>query len=141
MKRSQPRRDWSLANVKREEGSCRNCGAVLHLELAHVIGREHDKYPPIIWDEDAEPWRPYMVAPARVIPLCGPATDSTTCHGKQHGKRLDVSPLLDREESAQAVYDAGSVYSAAILLCPDLNPKRVFQQARVNTSSYSKEGS
>lgn len=135
MKRSQPKRDWRAANRKRdlEGNTCRNCGSVLRVELAHVIGREHDKEAPIFWDEEADgPWSPYRVAPARVILLCGPATDTTTCHGKQHAGRLDVGRLLDREEAAQAAYDAGTLYSAAVALYPDLNPRRFQERLTTN---------
>ena len=46
---------------------------------------------PLVWPGTIS-WRPYYVVPERVIPLCGPSTDPTTCHGKQHAHRLDETP-------------------------------------------------
>jgi hypothetical protein len=82
MKRSQPAREWALALTKvEEEGECRACRrSDVHLEAAHVLGREHDTKPPLVWDQARDgdwEWKaPFLVAPQRIIPLCGPVGDS-----------------------------------------------------------------
>ncbi len=116
------RRDWRLATEKvAVEGSaCRVCGSRFGIERAHVIGREHDSRRPV----RAEGWRPWVVAPDRVVPLCGPSTDPRSCHGAQHAKRLDLLRFLTLDEQIQAVADAGSLSRAYTLLMPSENPKR-----------------
>lgn len=121
MKRSQLRRDWTYAEDKR--GPCRNCGATYRVELAHVTERTSDRYQPLrIEDGDPADWTgekgPIYVHPDRVLPLCGPATDVTTCHGKDHAKRLDLLPLLTLPEQIQAVADAGGIELARRRLAP-----------------------
>ena len=103
MKCSQPRRNWSEANAKR--GPCRVCGETEGVELAHLSGREYD---PILGDIR-------YVRPVSVIPLCGPATTSTTCHGLQHAGLLDLIPHITKAEAACAVLDLG-LYAAYIKL-------------------------
>jgi hypothetical protein len=65
------------------------------------------------------------VVPDRIIPLCGPSTDLTTCHGKDHFNRLEKLELLTLDEQLQAVADAGGIYRAMTLLSPSFNPKSV----------------
>ncbi len=112
------KRNWEAAHEKLlAEGRCRACRrpkTSVKLEAAHIIGREADRLSPLsmffrphsdrLWAE------PYLVVPARIIPLCGPATDTTTCHGKQHAGRLDLIPLLTLPEILQAVHDASRLY-------------------------------
>jgi hypothetical protein len=131
------RRDWSAANAKLEaEGCCcRACGRheselrmrSLRLERAHIVGREHDRTPPVGWDEDRDGrWRePYRVVADRVLPLCGPSTDPSTCHGAQHNRRLELLPLLSAAEQVQAVADAGSIELARKRLAPSAYPDRI----------------
>lgn len=66
-----------------------------------------------------------LVHPDRVIPLCGPATSTNTCHGMQHNNRLNVLRLLTLTEQIQAVADAGGIYAALQRLDPDHNPRLV----------------
>ena len=106
------RRDWSKARAKVDrEGCCRVCGTTARrIEAAHIVGREHDDK---------------VVVPIRIVPLCGPATDTTTCHGKQHARRLDLLAYLSVPEQAQAVFDAGGISQAYDLLAPSESPRRV----------------
>jgi hypothetical protein len=107
------RRDWSLAREKVErEGTCRACGAVGHLEAAHVIGRQHD------FDLGSANSRNVLVVPDRIIPLC------RACHEKQHRNELEVVPLLSRAEQVQAVADVG-LEGAMQRLSPGYNPRRI----------------
>lgn len=101
MKRSQPRRDWSLTHGKASAG-CRVCG--LPAERAHVVGREHDRHEPI---NPPPGWRPYVVVPDRIVPLCGPTPGGH--HGQYDRGELDVLPYLTLPEQIQAVADAGSI--------------------------------
>lgn len=102
----QLRRDWSEALVKvDEENACRVCGrnrrqlaaAGLRLEAAHTAGREHDEV------VDGAIW----VNPADIVPLCGPATSSGTCHGKDHGHEIDLGAYLTKLEQARVVFHLG----------------------------------
>jgi hypothetical protein len=118
LKGSGMKRDWRLAREKVDrEGGCRVCGTTQRVEAAHITGREHDSkqaifYPAIVGGE-------VVVSEERICPLCGPATDTTTCHGKQHAKRLDLLPYLTREEETQAVADVG-IERAHRLLAPSV---------------------
>jgi hypothetical protein len=104
-------RDWRLAREKvaLEGNRCRVCPCRWRVEAAHVIGREHDKSPPL---RGFEVWRVGEVVPDRIVPLCGPATDSATCHGKHHAHRLELLPHLTLPEQLQAVADAGGIHAA-----------------------------
>lgn len=125
---SRPHRDWSLSvAVNSAQGwECRNCGSSSGVEQAHVIGREHDYTPPVMagWVMPGQQvdrvtwWRPGLVWPTRIVLLCGPATSTDTCHGKQHGRRLDVLRLLTVEQQVQAVADAGGIQAAYDRLTP-----------------------
>jgi hypothetical protein len=126
LKRSAPAREWALALAKvEEEGQCRACGRSDGcLEAAHVLGREHDVKPPLVWDQanDGEEWewkRPFLVAPQRIIPLCGPVSDPTSCHGLDHAGKLNKLKLLRVDEQLQAVADAGGIENARVRLDPD----------------------
>lgn len=111
MKRTQPRRDWSLTHEK-VEGGCRICG--LPAERAHVIGREHDKHPPLDLEEGFA-WPAYLVAPDRIVPLCGPTPGGH--HGQYDRGELDLLPHLTLPEQLQAVADAGSIDLARKRIC------------------------
>lgn len=119
------KRDWSAALEKKAiQGSrCLVCRTTHGVELAHVTGRVHDVEPPLNYP-NPETWRePFLVIPARVVLLCGPATDPTTCHGKHDGHRLDLLPHLTLSEVLQAVADsaggrANGLENARIRLAP-----------------------
>lgn len=88
----QPRRDWSEAN-ELKRGDCRLFGQDCSFEpeeLAHVIGREHDRR------------SDYKVLPDRVVALCG------RHHREYDAHELDLFWSLEPDEIAQAVEDAGS---------------------------------
>jgi hypothetical protein len=99
------RRDWSAARLKLEdEGRCRVCQrGDVKLDAAHVIGRFRD--PEV---------RPGVrrVDPDAIVPLCGPAVDSDTCHGRYDAHRLDLLPHLTVDEQVRAVQDAGGLEAA-----------------------------
>lgn len=109
------RYDWRSAEFKR--GPCRICGTTERIELAHVIGREFEE--PIAPGSST-----YRVKAQRVIPLCGPATDPTTCHGKQHRHQLDLVGHLHRDEEVQAVADVG-LEAARVRLLPSAYRNKV----------------
>jgi hypothetical protein len=117
-KRSQPKRDWTEARAKVErEGSCRLCGSTVDLEAAHLIGRKCDFYPPMDsmddWDEVPRLLRGLLtVRPGRIVPLC------ELCHGAYDRHEVDLLPVVDKREAAQAVLDAGSLESARRRLAP-----------------------
>jgi hypothetical protein len=104
-----PSRVWKYAREKVDlEGSCRRCGGVMELQAAHVIGRVKDQYPPIFFED----WKPYTVAPERILPLCRP------CHEAFDGGRISIEALLTTDEAAQAVADAGTIEGARVRLTP-----------------------
>lgn len=122
------RRMWGAAEEKRRR-RCRACGRSLselrqmgrNIELAHVVGREHDLTPAIGFEEIPLERGQLFVAPTRVIPLCGPSVDSGTCHNLQHAGRLDLLPHLTRAEEIQAVADLG-LYRAYMNLGGGVQP-------------------
>lgn len=116
-KRSRIRRSWDLATAKiaAEESRCRVCGSRFGIERAHIIGREHDATEPI----NAEFWKPYTVAPDRIVGLCA------ECHRAYDSRQLDVLPYLTLDEQVQATADAGGIAPALYRLMPSENPKRV----------------
>jgi hypothetical protein len=98
------KRDWADARAKVDaEGSCRRCPTAFGVEAAHVIYRAHD----------VGSW----VNPDSIVPLCGPATSSQTCHGLYDAHRLDLLPYLTLAEQVQAVQDAGGIESARRRIC------------------------
>jgi len=108
LKRSEPRRDWTLANAKREEEGdlCRVTGEA-GTELAHILGRKYD-----------EPISPgsktLLVLPDRVVPL------APRIHSAYDRKEFDLLPYLTAAEQAQAVLDAGSMGLALKRISPML---------------------
>lgn len=131
------KRNWTAAREKVDtEGQCRVCRRTrrqlaergLSLEAAHILSREADRLAPLSmsWTlgpdrlarglafrnhEPAHIWpEPFLVMPTRIVPLCGPATTSDTCHGKDHAGRLDLIPHLTLPEVLQAVHDASRLY-------------------------------
>lgn len=99
-----PRRDWSLTHAKVAAG-CRICGNPA--ERAHITAREHDRHEPVA---HLDGWKPYFVAPDRIVPLCGPFPGGH--HGQYDRGELDLSGHLTLPEQIQAVADAGSIHLA-----------------------------
>lgn len=98
------RRNWQQALEKlASEGRCRACGRTdRKLDCAHVVGRARD-----------ERRAGYVIVnPDSIVPLCGPSTDSSSCHYLYDAHRLDLCGLLTVEESVQAVRDAGGLGAA-----------------------------
>lgn len=128
MKRNLPKkREWEDARRKIEdEGQCRNCGRnayAARIEAAHTLGREHDegKVCPECQGqaldkahcERCNGWGYVLyVNPLDVIPLCGPATSTGTCHGRQHAHQLDLLPILTAAEQVRAVQVVGTIAGA-----------------------------
>lgn len=119
MTRQPVQRDWTAARQKVEdEGCCRNCKrAGGRLEAAHTLGREYDvAYSCFACKGTGEGQRRMTrcgrckgrgiimrVDPLLIIPLCGPATSTGTCHGMHHARRLDLLPILTGDEQVAAV--------------------------------------
>lgn len=101
LKRSEPKRDWTLAQAKVEdEGEfCRVCGAI-EVEKAHILGRKYDQ--PI-----SPGSKTLLVLPDRIVPLCGEWANR--CHQRYDAHELDLLPYLTTAEQAQAILDAGSI--------------------------------
>lgn len=124
------------------------------LEAAHIMGREHDRKPLLsshdrllmatemayaigsgstpIDDDYTELIHgtrggKIIVAPVRIVPLCGPATDSATCHYGLDSHRRDFSLLgkLTPEEEAQAVLDAGGLELVRVRVAPSEYPSKI----------------
>lgn len=122
MKRRPPvQRQWKEARAKVDaEGRCRNCkrsSGEVRLEAAHTLGRDFDEALPCGacggTGEGARVGtrcaackghgRYFYVDPAMVVPLCGPATSTGTCHGLHHARKLDLLPILTGREQLAAV--------------------------------------
>ncbi len=110
------RRDWTHARAKVEvENKCRVCGRDpgrlaregLRLEAAHTIGRGRD------WAAAKQkPGSATTVRPGDIVPLCGPATTTSTCHSKYDRHQLDLLPYLTEAEQVAAVEAAGGIEKA-----------------------------
>lgn len=85
-------RSWKemRAKVDAEDGVCRNCGGN-DAQAAHIIPRS--LIPAGMGGEDEN----------NAIPLC----DVRGCHSKYDAHKLDILPLLTREEQAHAVLLVG----------------------------------
>ena len=81
-------RSWKemRAKVDEEDGRCRCCGGP-HAQAAHIIPRS--LVPPGMGGEDA----------LNCVPLC----DVNGCHTRYDAHRLDILPLLTKDEQAHAV--------------------------------------
>lgn len=94
-----------MAEFKRSD-RCRVCGrGDRRIELAHVIGREHDLKDVEVRDG----FRVALVRPDRVVPLCGPAIDTGSCHWAYDAYRLDLWDYLTEREKELAIEDAGGL--------------------------------
>lgn len=93
------KRDWSAAARKvADEGRCRNCGSSQQLEAAHVVARS------LGGGQSAD----------AVIPLCH------SCHRLQHDHgRLEILPLLNRDEQIEAVRVLGIARAYSYLTIAD----------------------
>lgn len=103
------KRSWTDARAKllAEGGRCRVCRSNRNVQASHVIGRTHDREPPLRWDGDPFGWaEPYPVHPDRIVPLC------ERCHKDYDEHRRDLLPYLLVDEELQAVSDAGSLHAA-----------------------------
>jgi hypothetical protein len=139
--------DDARAKVERE-GQCRVCGTPYNVEAAHTVGREHDAPKPgalchgdgvvpvelePMLRQDVEwpiPWCPLCngrgtltpdvlwVNPDDVIPLCGPATSTGTCHGKDHAHQLDLAPYLSEREQQRVVKHLKTIEAARVRVAP-----------------------
>lgn len=113
------KRDWRAAHEKMaaEGYRCRNCGKP-GADCAHIAGREFDQ-------PKTTARRTLWVDPDSVLPLCGPPTDPTTCHGKQTANRLDLLGILTPEEEARAVLDLKGLENARVRLAPSLYANKI----------------
>ncbi|HEV7769132.1 MAG TPA: HNH endonuclease signature motif containing protein [Solirubrobacterales bacterium] len=100
---SQPKRDWSDANGKRDYG-CRVCGRY-EVELAHTIGRKHDQ-------PKTPGSKTRYVHPDSVVPLC------PSIHRAYDAHQFDLLGYLTTAEQAKAVEQAGGIESARRRLYP-----------------------
>lgn len=80
------------------EGVCRVCGTNRKLEAAHT------------WDRSLG--RSKFDNADIIVPLCGPATDSSTCHGQYDTHKLDLLPFLTLSEQLAMVAAAGGIERA-----------------------------
>lgn len=107
MKRRKVRRNWHDAQEKvNAEGKCRNCQRTTEqlraigrrLEAAHLLGRVYDA-------KGAGGIR--YVHPDSVIPLCGPPTDTGTCHHEFDAHRLRLWHRLNPQEEGWVLARVG----------------------------------
>jgi hypothetical protein len=102
MKAKPVERDWSDALAKRDrEGRCRVCGSRERVQMAHVIGREHD-----VKVGDGR-W----VNPDHIVPLCERE------HALYDRHELDLLPYLSLVEQAAAVLLVGMEKARRRITC------------------------
>lgn len=126
------------------------------LEAAHTAGRSHDRPKPCpvcngegvlsLEMQDLGIFSPgqecdgcaghgtlnpavLYVHPDDIVPLCGPATDSATCHGRQHVFALDLLPLLSLAEQLRAVENLAGIENARVHLAPSQYPTKAVRRA------------
>ena len=104
-----PKRDWSSIQTDADT-PCRVCGHSGQTERAHVSGRRFDKPRP--------GKRTLRVNPDDIVPLCGPATDSASCHFRFDAGVLDLLGHLTAAEQVKCVENFGSIEQARIRLAP-----------------------
>lgn len=108
------KRDWSAIQTDRDT-PCRVCGSVGKTERAHVAGRRHDR---LARSDNGVALSHRVVDPDSIVPLCGPATDSSSCHYLYDAHRLDLLPHLTPAEEVRAVADLGGIEAARRRLAP-----------------------
>lgn len=112
-KRPPLRQDWELANWEKRTDRCRICGTrTRKIELAHVIGVEHDTREAVVTTVAGKEVRLVTINPDRVFSMCGPVTDSGTCHWLDHHYRLEKWDHMTDAEKRQAIVDAGGLGQA-----------------------------
>jgi hypothetical protein len=115
-------RDWSeVARVHLGE-ECWVCGSIYDVQWAHIAKRERDGRDKNGRRENGR----VRVDPLDIVPLCGPATDSTKCHFLFDAGALDLLPILvDRapEKITRAVDRLGMEGARRRLLPSDYSSK------------------
>lgn len=107
--KGQPRRDWTAAREKCEDG-CRigrRCEGPI--EAAHIVGRDRDRFTLSGEPHGRSVW---PVEPLRIVPLC------RKHHGEFDRHERDILGFLNAEEQAQACLDAGGLELARVRLAP-----------------------
>jgi len=101
-------RDWSAITIEASD-PCRICGSQGRTERAHVSGRTYDER------TGKGRWK---VHPLDIVPLCGPALDTASCHyGVDHGQ-IDLLPFLTVDEQVRVVQHLLGIENARIRLAP-----------------------
>lgn len=107
IKRKRVRRDWRDAQARVTlEGCCRGCGKTAEhlalmgrkLDCAHIIGRTFD----VKRKNDIR-----YVHPLSTFPLCGPPTETGTCHNLYDGHELDMWDRLTFDERGWVIGRVG----------------------------------
>ena len=102
------KRNWKKARIKvEEEGRCRFCGKKpaelartgLRLEAVHLVPRQ--------WDQADDDDGILIVDPLSIVPACGPATDTRSCHSRFDCGELEALPALSFPEQAAVVKKVG----------------------------------
>lgn len=70
------------------------------MELAHTTGRANDK-------ARVRGSKTVWVEAESIVPLCGPAVDTGTCHNAYDTHQLDLGAYLHEDEVRRAVEDYG----------------------------------
>lgn len=110
------RRDWRFVEAAEPKEACAYCGKGTNLEWAHIPPRTHDA----VGEDGIRTHGLVKVKPERIVVLCGPATDSSSCHYKFDSGEIDLLPkLIDcaPEKIVEAVNVLG-MEGARRRLCP-----------------------
>lgn len=112
MKRGSPDRNWDDIEIDHMT-PCLICGIVGRTERAHVLGRRYDQPHP-----DRPNSKRLWVNPLDIVPLCGPALDTHSCHYRYDHGEIDLLDKLPFEQQVRAVSLAGSIENARMRLAP-----------------------
>jgi len=101
-------RDWSSIDIDRDS-ACRVCTSRGQTERAHTAGRKYDER------TGKGRWK---VHPLDIVPLCGPALDTASCHYKADHGEIDLLPYLTVEEQVRVVQHLLGIENARMRLAP-----------------------
>lgn len=111
-----PKRDWRDVEVTADT-PCLLCGMQGRTERAHVMGRKFDR--------PKEGQKTRWVNPLDIVPLCGPAGDSQSCHYRYDHGQAGILHKLDFARQLRAVELAGSIELARRRLDPQDYHRRI----------------
>lgn len=92
---------------------------------------------PVCEGEGSETPGVLWVNPDDIIPLCGPATSTNTCHGRQHRGELDLLPVMKEHEQIRLVQLTGNIAQAFRIAAGNVDPDTYEEQSFARSDSWN----